>query len=36
MLGTVLIVVVIMMIIGTLFKWSHIRQRGYIPTVGLA
>jgi hypothetical protein len=35
MLGTILIVVVILMIVGTLPTWSHSRQWGYFPSGGL-
>ena len=35
MLGTILIVVVILMIVGTLPIWPHSRQWGYFPSGGL-
>jgi len=35
MLGTILIVVVILMILGTLPTWPHSRQWGYYPSGGL-
>jgi hypothetical protein len=35
MLGTLLIVVVILMLIGALPTWPHSRQWGYGPTGGL-
>ena len=35
MLGTVLIVVVILMLVGTLPTWPHSRQWGYFPSGGL-
>ena len=35
MLGTVLIVVLIMMLLGALPRWSHSRQWGYFPSGGL-
>ena len=38
MLGTILIVVLILALVGALPRWSHSRQWGYAPTggVGLA
>jgi hypothetical protein len=38
MLGTVLIVVLILALLGALPRWSHSREWGYAPTggVGLA
>jgi Protein of unknown function (DUF3309) len=38
MLGTVLIVILILALLGVLPRWSHSRQWGYAPTggVGLA
>lgn len=38
MLGTVMIVVLILALLGALPRWSHSRKLGYIPTgsVGLA
>jgi len=35
MLGTILLVVVILMLVGTLPTWSHSRQWGYFPSGGL-
>jgi hypothetical protein len=35
MLGTILIVVVILMLIGALPTWPHSRQWGYFPSGGL-
>ena len=35
MLGTILIVVVILMLVGTLPTWPHSRQWGYYPSGGL-
>jgi len=35
MLGTILIVIVILMILGTLPTWPHSRQWGYFPSGGL-
>ena len=35
MLGTILIFVVILMILGTLPTWPHSRQWGYYPSGGL-
>ena len=35
MLGTILIVVVVLMLIGALPTWPHSRQWGYGPTGGL-
>ena len=35
MLGTVLIIVVILMLLGALPRWSHSRQWGYFPSGGL-
>ena len=35
MLGTILIVVVILMLVGTLPTWPHSRQWGYYPSSGL-
>jgi hypothetical protein len=32
MLGTILIVVVILMLVGTLPTWPHSRQWGYFPS----
>ncbi len=35
MLGTILIVVLVLMLIGALPRWSHSRQWGYAPSGGL-
>jgi hypothetical protein len=35
MLGTILIVVVILMLLGALPRWNHSRQWGYMPSGGL-
>jgi len=35
MLATILIVVVIMMLLGVLPRWSHSRDWGYFPSGGL-
>jgi FtsH-binding integral membrane protein len=35
MLGTVLIVVLVMALLGVLPRWSHSRQWGYLPTGGI-
>jgi uncharacterized protein DUF3309 len=35
MLGTVLIVIVILMLLGVLPTWPHSRQWGYYPSGGL-
>jgi hypothetical protein len=35
MLGTILIVVVLLMLLGALPRWSHSRQWGYFPSGGL-
>lgn len=35
MLGTVLVVVLILMLIGALPRWGHSRNWGYYPTGGL-
>jgi hypothetical protein len=35
MLGTILIVVVILMLLGALPTWPHSRQWGYYPSSGL-
>jgi hypothetical protein len=34
MLGTVLIVVLILALLGALPRWSHSRESGYAPTGG--
>ena len=35
MLGTILLVVLILLVIGALPSWPHSRQWGYIPSGGL-
>jgi hypothetical protein len=35
MLGTVLVVVLIMALLGVLPRWSHSREWGYAPTGGV-
>jgi hypothetical protein len=35
MLGTILIVVLILALVGALPRWSHSREWGYYPTGGL-
>jgi FtsH-binding integral membrane protein len=35
MLGTILIVVVVLMLLGALPRWDHSRQWGYFPSGGL-
>lgn len=35
MLGTVLVVILILALLGALPRWSHSRQWGYAPTGGL-
>lgn len=35
MLGTILIIVVILMLIGALPRWNHSRSWGYFPSGGL-
>ncbi len=35
MLATILIVVVLLMLLGALPRWSHSRQWGYFPSGGL-
>jgi uncharacterized protein DUF3309 len=35
MLGTILIVVVILALVGALPRWQHSREWGYAPTGGL-
>ncbi|MGA2595710.1 MAG: DUF3309 family protein [Bryobacteraceae bacterium] len=35
MLGTILIVVLVLMLIGALPRWNHSRQWGYAPSGGL-
>ncbi len=35
MLGTILIIVIILLLVGALPTWPHSRQWGYIPSGGL-
>jgi len=35
MLGTILIVIVILMLLGALPRWDHSRSWGYFPSGGL-
>ncbi len=35
MLGTVLIVVLILMLVGALPRWGHSRNWGYVPSGGV-
>jgi len=35
MLGTILIVILILALLGALPRWSHSREWGYAPTRGL-
>ena len=35
MLGTILVVVLILALLGALPRWSHSRQWGYVPTGGV-
>ena len=35
MLGTILIVVLVLALVGALPRWSHSREWGYFPTGGL-
>ncbi len=35
MLGTILVVVLVMALLGVLPRWSHSRQWGYVPTGGV-
>ena len=35
MLGTILIVVVILMLVGALPRWGHSRDWGYFPSGGI-
>ena len=35
MLGTILIVVIILMLLGALPRWNHSRQWGYMPSGGV-
>ncbi len=36
MLGTVLIVILILALLGALPRWSHSREWGYVPTGGVS
>ena len=35
MLGTILIVIVILILVGALPRWNHSREWGYFPSGGL-
>lgn len=35
MLGTILIVILILMLMGAIPRWNHSRNRGYFPSGGL-
>jgi hypothetical protein len=35
MLGTVLVVILILALLGVLPRWSHSREWGYVPTGGV-
>ena len=35
MLGTILIVILVLALVGALPRWSHSRELGYAPTGGL-
>lgn len=35
MLGTILIIVLLLSLVGALPRWSHSRNWGYLPTGGL-
>jgi hypothetical protein len=35
MLATILVIVVLLMLLGALPRWSHSRQWGYFPSGGL-
>jgi uncharacterized protein DUF3309 len=35
MLGTILIVIVLLMLVGALPRWNHSREWGYMPSGGL-
>nr|WP_320050485.1 DUF3309 family protein [uncultured Desulfuromonas sp.] len=35
MLGTILIVVIVLLLLGALPAWPHSRQWGYLPSSGL-
>jgi Protein of unknown function (DUF3309) len=36
MLGTILIVLLILVLLGALPRWSHSREWGYVPTGGVS
>lgn len=36
MLGTILVVVLVMALLGALPRWSHSREWGYAPTGGIS
>lgn len=35
MLGTILVVILILVLLGALPRWSHSRDWGYVPTGGV-
>jgi hypothetical protein len=35
MLGTILLVIIVLALVGALPRWSHSREWGYAPTGGL-
>jgi hypothetical protein len=35
MLGTILVVILILALLGALPRWSHSREWGYVPTGGV-
>jgi hypothetical protein len=35
MLGTILVVILVLALVGALPRWSHSRQWGYFPTGGV-
>lgn len=35
MLGTILIVMLVLAVLGALPRWAHSRQWGYVPTGGI-
>lgn len=35
MLGTILIVILVLALLGALPRWAHSRQWGYVPTGGI-
>jgi len=35
MLGTILIVILVLALLGALPRWSHSREWGYVPTGGV-